>query len=65
MVALAFAWHFGRMPGIAALAFVPLLLRGFVWFFRKAEPRAVHKLGKDELTHAIVFGVLTIAGFIA
>lgn len=63
-VALAFAWQFGRMPGIAALAFVPLLLRGFVWFFRKPEPLAVHKLGKDELTHAIVFGALMIAGFI-
>ena len=64
-VALAFAWRFGRVPGIAALAFVPLLLRGFAWFFRKAEPLAVHKLGKDELTHAIVFGALTIVGFIA
>jgi hypothetical protein len=64
-VALAFAWRFGRMPGIAALAFVPLLLRGFGWFFRKPEALAVHKLGKDELTHAIVFGALTIVGFIA
>lgn len=64
-VALAFAWRFGRMPGIAAFAFVPLLLRGFAWFFSNPEPLAVHKLGKDELTHAIVFGALTIVGFIA
>ena len=63
-VALAFGWRFGRLPGIATLAFVPLLLRGFAWFFRKAEPLAVHKLGKDEQTHAIVFGALTIVGFI-
>jgi len=63
-VALAFAWRFGRMPGIAAFAFVPLLLRGFAWFFSNPEPLAVHKLGKDELTHAIVFGALTIVGFI-
>ena len=64
-VALAFAWRFGKIPGVAAFAFVPLLLRGFAWFFRKAEPLAVHKLGKGELTHAIVFGALTIVGFIA
>jgi YwiC-like protein len=64
-LAVAFAWHFGRIPALAALAFVPLLARGFGWFFRKPEPLAVHKLGLDELTHAIVFGAITIAGFLA
>ena len=60
---VAFAWHRGVIPWLAALAFVPLFLRGFAWFFRRPEPLAVHKLGRDELTHAIVFGLLMIVGF--
>jgi hypothetical protein len=62
-VAVAFAWQRGLIPWLAALAFVPLFLRGFAWFFRRPEPLAVHKLGRDELTHAIVFGLLMIVGF--
>ena len=60
---IGLAWQHGIIPTIAALAFVPLFLRGFAWFFRGPETLAVHKLGRDELTHAIVFGVLTIVGF--
>ena len=61
--AVAWAWQHGIIPTVAALAFVPLVLRGFAWFFQRPEPLAVHKLGRDELTHAIVFGMLMIVGF--
>lgn len=42
----------------AGLAFVPVLARGFAWFAAPPRPLAVHALGKSELAHAIVFGVL-------
>ncbi|HLK61987.1 MAG TPA: YwiC-like family protein [Bryobacteraceae bacterium] len=47
----------------AALAFLPLLLRGFAWFAQDSETLVVQALGKRELAHAIAFGVLLIAGF--
>ena len=62
-VAVALAWQHRIIPTVAALAFIPLVLRGFAWFFRRPQPLAVHKLGRDELTHAIVFGMLIIVGF--
>jgi hypothetical protein len=42
----------------AAMAFLPILWRGFAWFVSPFKPLAVHSLGKRELSHAIVFGVL-------
>jgi YwiC-like protein len=62
--AVLIAWHRHIVPALLTLAFLPICLRGFAWFFRRPEPLAVHKLGRDELAHAIVFGMLTIAGFI-
>lgn len=50
-------------PWLAALAFLPVLYRGFAWFVEKARPLAIHQLGKRELAYAIGFGVLLIAGF--
>jgi hypothetical protein len=52
----AFSWY-------AALAFLPVLVRGFAWFAAPPQPLAVQKLGKSELVLAIVFGALLIAGF--
>ena len=46
------------------LAFLPILWRGFAWFAAAFEPLAVHTLGKRELAHAIVFGVLLISFFV-
>ena len=62
-VALFFAWHFHFLPALAVLAFLPLLVRGAAWFFEGQKPLAVRRLGWTELAHAIVFGVLLIAGF--
>jgi len=61
--ALVFAWRFHLLPGLAALAFLPLLVRGLVWFFERQKPLAVRRLGFTELAHAVIFGIVLIAGF--
>ena len=50
-----------RITWYVALAFLPVLWRGFAWYLAPFRPLAVHTLGKQELAHAIVFGVLLIA----
>lgn len=60
---LAFAWRFGWLPGPVLLAFAPALFRGVWWFFQRACPLEIHRLGLSELVHALVFGVLLIVGF--
>jgi len=51
-----FGWY-------AAMAFLPVLFRGFGWFVSESEPLAIHAIGKRELIHAGVFGVLLVLGF--
>lgn len=51
-------------PWIAALAFLPLLLRGFGWFAVAPKPLAIHALGKRELLYDCIFGVLLIIGML-
>jgi len=50
-----FGWY-------AAMAFLPVLFRGFAWFVVKSEPLAIHAFGKRELIHACAFGVLLVLG---
>jgi hypothetical protein len=45
-----------------AIAFLPVVIRGFVWFAERPKPLAIHSLGKSELTYACVFGVLLVLG---
>jgi hypothetical protein len=54
-IAGAFSWY-------AALAFLPILIRGFAWFGAKPRPLAIHTLGKSELLYACLFGVLVVIG---
>lgn len=61
--ALLFAWRAHLLPWLAALAFLPLLVRGMAWFFESQKPLAVRRLGWTELAHAVIFGVVLIAGF--
>jgi len=61
--ALVFAWRFHLLPGLAALAFLPLLIRGIAWLFEPQKPLAVRRLGWTELAHAVIFGIVLIAGF--
>jgi hypothetical protein len=61
LLGLACAGHLFRW--CAAMAFLPVLFRGFAWFAARPEPLAIHTLGKRELMHACAFGILLIIGF--
>jgi hypothetical protein len=51
----------GMMPWIALIAFAPILIRGWLYFFEKPGPLAVRQLGWSELRQAVAFCVLFIA----
>lgn len=61
ILAVACAWRL--FPLVAALAFLPLLVRGFAWFATPPRPLVIHTLGKRELYLAITFGLLLTMGF--
>jgi YwiC-like protein len=63
IAALLLAWAVGLLPALALIAFVPLLVRGLVWFFTGLQTLSVKRLGVTELVHAIGFGVLLIGAF--
>lgn len=54
------AWLRGTIHASLALTFLPVFYRGTAWFFEKPAPLRIHHLGRSELIHAIVFGVLLI-----
>ncbi len=58
------ACHFSLFPFAAAAAFLPVLLRGTLWFVRKRQPLDVRRLGLTELGHSLVFGGLLCAAFL-
>lgn len=51
------------MPWIALLAFVPVLFRGWFYFFGKPGSLVVRRLGWNELAQAVTFCILFIATF--
>lgn len=59
------ASRYGLFPAVVALAFLPVLLRGTLWFMRGRQPLDVHKLGFSELAQAVIFGALLCAAFLA
>ncbi len=63
VAALAVACRLHWLRGWAVIAFAPVLFRGCVWFAKKPKPIVIRRLGQAELLHAIVFGVLLVAGF--
>jgi hypothetical protein len=54
----------GLFPAAIALAFVPVLLRGALWFVGGRQPLDVHKLGFAEMRQALLFGALLSAAFL-
>ena len=58
-------WAYGLLPGLALLAFVPLIIRGTAWFVAKPEPLAVRRLGWTEVAYSVSFGVLFVVGLYA
>jgi hypothetical protein len=63
VLVLIFAWRWREMPAVVLIAFLPLLVRGVAWFFRRPQPLDVHRLGFVELSHAIAFGALLSLAF--
>ena len=51
-------------PVAVAVAFLPVLLRGTLWFIRGRQPLNVHKLGFSELAQAVLFGALLCTAFL-
>jgi hypothetical protein len=51
------------MPWVALIAFVPVLFRGWFYFFRNHAPLVVRRLGWNELAQAVVFCVLFVIAF--
>jgi hypothetical protein len=62
--AILAACRFRLFPTAIAVAFIPVLLRGTLWFIRGRQPLDVHKLGFSELAQALLFGVLLCAAFL-
>ncbi|HLI63806.1 MAG TPA: YwiC-like family protein [Terriglobales bacterium] len=62
--ALVAGWRCDLFPAATAVAFLPVLLRGTLWFVRGNQPLEVHKLGFSELRQALVFGALLCAAFV-
>ncbi|MFY9904812.1 MAG: YwiC-like family protein [Terriglobales bacterium] len=58
------ASFWGVLPPLVIVAFVPALVRGTLWFFRKPESLDVRSLGWSEMKHGVVFGVLLAVAFI-
>ena len=58
---LAAACSMGDFRWYGAAAFLPVLIRGFAWFVDRPKPLVIHSLGKRELAHACIFGVLLVA----
>jgi hypothetical protein len=64
IVAIIAACRLKVFPAAIVLAFLPILLRGTIWFARGRQPLDVHKLGYSELAQALVFGALLCAAFL-
>ncbi len=62
---LAAAWKAGWIVGWVLPAFLPVFARGTAWLVEGRKPLDVHRLGLRELAHAIAFGILVTAAFIA
>ena len=63
-IAIVGAWRFGLFPALAMIAFLPVLLRGIVWFVGKSQLLDVHQLGFSELRQALLFALLLCAAFL-
>ncbi len=51
------------LPGLTAIAFVPLFIRGVYWFVRGPAPLKIKRLGWSEMAHGILFGFLLAVAF--
>jgi len=57
-------WRIGLIPAGSLIAFVPALMRGVILpLLPDGRPLEIRRLGKGELTHALIFAVLLILSF--
>ena len=61
--AITLACLSGLLPGLASLAFSPILFRGWYYFIQKPGPLVVRRLGWSELGQAVAFCALFIPTF--
>lgn len=53
----------GVLPKLVLLAFLPVVVRGVVFFFKKPAPLALVRLGVSELIQSVSFGLLLFVSF--
>ena len=53
----------GVLPKLVLVAFLPVVVRGLIFFFKKPAPLALVRLGVSELLHAVSFGLLLFVSF--
>jgi hypothetical protein len=55
--------YFRWLPALTLAAFAPIVFRGSIWFAKRPAAIVLRRIGWTEMAHAVVFGVLLIAGF--
>lgn len=53
----------GILPKMVLLAFLPVVVRGVAFFFKKPAPLAITRLGVSELLQSVSFGLLLFVSF--
>jgi hypothetical protein len=53
----------GVLPKLVLLAFIPVIVRGIMFFFKKPAPLALVRLGISELIQSVSFGLLLFVSF--
>ncbi len=64
LVVLIVAVFLRVAPSLTIIAFVPVIVRGTLWFFRKPEPLDVKRLGWSEMKQGVMFAILLSIAFI-
>jgi hypothetical protein len=61
---LALVYRLRWLPEMTLVAFVPVCVRGLIWFVQRPQPVVIRRLGWTELVHALVFAALLSTGFL-
>lgn len=64
VIILIWAAYARVVPSLSIIAFVPAVARGIYWYFRKAEPLDVKRLGWSEMKQGVAFGILLAVAFL-
>lgn len=64
LVSIVLLYRLSVLPVAILLAFLPIWIRGALWFVRQSPPLDVHRLGFGELAQALLFGGLLSTAFL-